>query len=275
MANQLSLVQGSYGAWLLTLRNESDAVITTWTGSATLSATCWRGDDQASLFSPTVAWETPASGTIRLSVSAAQSATLTVGRYLVNLSVTGTDGAIIQPVGELAVLPAPGSGTARTTYATYDDMARHAGGWLAKLQRADTDQTGFLEERADARAEFEERLHACFDPDTTFRVDSLDHLYPDNWRRTGMRDDWLIAALLANKLLVTQRIKDICSLLALSRICKRQISPTEDKGYANAASHFASEANNLMAMTTVEIDTNADGVGDVTIHLGTLPRIRG
>ena len=64
--------------------------------------------------------------------------------------------------------------------------------------------------------------------------------------------------------LVTPRIKNVCAYYALSRICESMI--TKSGQYVALASRFRFEAESLLATTTVEIDVNGDGFGEVPIN---------
>lgn len=271
MANDYKIVQGAYAAWKLTIRGEDEAVVTTWTDSAVLAATCWPGDDQAELFAPSVEWISAAAGTIKLSVSEAQSAALAVGSYPINVTITGSDGPITRPAGMLRVEPAPGDATARTVYNTLDDMKRHAGSWLESLQRSTTDQTGYREERADAREEFEEHLHMHYKgAGSLYRMER-------GWMATRMggKDEYLADELAADHLLVTARIKEWCSLRAIMSVCARQIDADDGDKWAKATDYFERRAERLLPSIVAEIDTDGDGEGDFAINLGSVPRIRG
>ena len=68
----------------------------------------------------------------------------------------------------------------------------------------------------------------------------------------------------ANQLLVTPRIKNVCAYYALSRICESMI--TKGGMYAMLAARYRLEAESLLASTTVEIDVNGDGFGEVPIN---------
>ncbi len=63
---------------------------------------------------------------------------------------------------------------------------------------------------------------------------------------------------------MTQRVKDICAYYALSRICESLI--TKAGQYVSLASRFRFEAESLLASSTIEIDVNGDGFGEVPIN---------
>ena len=94
---------------------------------------------------------------------------------------------------------------------------------------------------------------------------ALDAWYTGGGRRTALTNRWLFAALQANQLLVTPRIKNVCAYYALSRICESMI--TKGGMYAMLAARFRLEAESLLASTTVEIDVNGDGYGEMHINM--------
>lgn len=274
----LEIVRGSSGSWTVTLLDDEAEAITTYTGSETLDASVWPGDDVEELFAPTAAWLSAPAGTVTLTVSAVQSATLTPGSYSVSLSV---DTAIVR-VGRLLVLPGPG-GTADppAVYGTYDDMRRVAGSWLADLQESGSDQTGFREQRGTARAWFDGILQRHYRRDTGIaRQDSLDHLLIGIGARYGEHDttlqDWLDDDRLVLTTPAGKRIVECVSRYAVALVCEAQISGKPDDVWRDRARMFRSRAQNDVASITAEIDTTstADGVGDLVIDLGTADRLR-
>lgn len=275
MANEMEVVIGGRLAKKLTLLDELDAPIATYTADAPLAIDCWRGDDQAALFQPSAAWIDASAGTIAMTISEAQSLALSVGRYQLLLTVTGSAGAAKHAIGWLDVRPAPGSAVARPVYCSWDEAKRYAGSWAEKLQRADSDQTGFAEERADAREEFDDLLHAHYRGGQVDALTGLRSLNSWTRARTGLKSPWLVEQLAADRLLVTKAIRECCSLMALAMVCRRQIDPAKDGGYARAASYFATRADDLAATITAEIDVDGDGVGDQAIILGAVDSLKG
>ena len=79
-----------------------------------------------------------------------------------------------------------------------------------------------------------------------------------------LTNHWLFTALQTNQLLVTPRVKQLLAYFALSKICESMI--TKSGQYVALASRFRFEAESLLASTTVEIDVNGDGWGEVPIN---------
>jgi hypothetical protein len=278
MAIELPIEIGADVSYVLEIDDLNDAQVTTYNGTETLTCACWRGDDQAVLFAPAVSWATAALGQFNFAVSAAQSGTLTPGRYNLQLTITSGGVARKKTFGWLIVKPSPGSATARPVYQTWDETKFYAGSWLEKLQRLDTDQTGFAEERGRARASFEQLLHNAWRGDNVVvRQTRFAFPYGVNWanRRSPLRDPQLITWLAANQLLVTDEIKEWCAYATIALICRRQINPMKDDGYGAAASWYATRADTLAATLTPEIDTDGDGLGDIPIPLGTIDMLKG
>lgn len=255
-----------------------------WAPGDTLTAACWRGDDQASSFTPTPTWVSAAAGTMRVTIAGASTTSLAPGRYLIR--VTATDVSDANRVFEvwranLDLLASPGSGTTPDVYGTYDDMRRVAGAWLADLQESGSDQTGFAEQRGAARAWFDGILQRHYRRDTgVARQDSLDHLLVGIGARYGEHDttlqDWLDDDRLVLTTPAGKRIVECVSRYAVALVCEAQISGKPDDVWRDRARMFRSRAQNDVASITAEIDTTtvADGVGDLVIDLGTADRLR-
>lgn len=255
-----------------------------WASGDTLTAACWRGDDQASSFVPTAAWVSAAAGTIRVTIAAASTTSLASGRYLIR--VTATDVSDSNRVFEvwranLDLISSPGSGTTPDVYGTYDDMRRVAGAWLADLQESGSDQTGFAEQRGSARAWMDGIIQRHYRRDTgVSRQDNLDHLLSAPGVRYGEHDvtlqDWLDDDRLVLTTPAGKRIVDCVSRYAVALVCEAQISGKPDDVWKDRARTFRARAANDVRTITAEIDTTtvADGVGDLVIDLGVTDRLR-
>ena len=272
-ARGLEIVRGSKGAWKVPIRDRAGRLVTTYTGSATLLCECWRGDDQAVLFSPAAAWIDPAVGAVRIDVTAAQSAAPTPGTYNLVLGITTTGDPVKRPIGGgLRVLPGPGVATARPAYTTFDDLKRYAGKWLDALLRLDVDQAGFAEERADAREALDELIQEYY------RGGNYAWSYGVGYTpivNAGQSDAWLQEQLDADRLIVSRKVREWCSRFALAIICGRQVDFGKENGFHRAASHFALTADDLATTMSPELDLDGDGRADLTVHFGTINRIRG
>lgn len=278
MGNVIECVAGADRSAVLTLRDALGAAVTSYTGSATLAATCWPGDDRPAAFAPTATWLDAAAGTIALGCAAADTATLDPGDYPVLLAITASGRTAKQVVATLRILAAPGSGTAPAVYGSYDELLRYAP-WLARL-KADSDQAGFAEQRARARTWFDSLIQRHWRGDRGYYGgqspdDSLDYLY-DRGRpyRTGAISTTLQGWLDAGRLVLTgptgAAIRECVARKAIALVCAPQLgSPDKETSYQALARRFAREADALASQITAEIDTTPtpDGVGDLAIDL--------
>ena len=166
------------------------------------------------------------------------------------------------------MLAAPGVAfTARPTYITIQSV-RNIAPWIDDLITPDND-TGFDNQLADARSWLDEIVLRNYRGGNVsllgYHGFALDAWYTGGGRRTSLTNRWLFAALQNNQLLVTQRVIDIQAYYALSRICETLI--TKSGQYVALAVRFKFEAEQLLSSTTVEIDVNNDGFGEVPINL--------
>ena len=271
-ARSLEVVAGADAAWKVTLRDRANRPIATYTSAATLSAHCWRGEDQAPLFAPAVSWIDPDAGQVRLAVSAAQTAGLAPGLY--DLMLTVVAGGLIakRPIaGGLRVLSAPGSAPARLAYATAADLRKHAGPYVETLLRLDVDGTGFAEELADAREELDRLIQLHHRGQGSVGGPRGAGYAPWPGRRSGSSSPWLRSILDGGGLLVTRAVREYCALRALGQILRRQ----KDKADRDAGASLLGEADDLAASLSCEIDCNADGAADLVVHLGVADKLRG
>ena len=167
----------------------------------------------------------------------------------------------------LEIIAAAGTSfTARATYITLIDVRKIAP-WISDLQVPD-DNSGFDDQLADSRDWLDEMVLRNYRGGNVsllgYHGFALDAWYTGGGRRTSLTNRWLFAALASNQLLVTPRVKQVCAYYALSRICESMI--TKSGQYVALASRFRFEAESLLCSTTVEIDVNGDGFGEVPIN---------
>ena len=139
--------------------------------------------------------------------------------------------------------------------------------WIDDLQVPDS-TSGFDDACADARDWLDEMTLRNYRGGNVsllgYHGFALDAWYTGGGRRTSLTNRWLATCLAANQLLVTPRVKNVCAYYALSRICESMI--TKGGMYAMLAARYRLEAESLLASTTVEIDVNGDGYGEVPIN---------
>lgn len=275
-------VIGSDAAWQLTITDDDENPITTYDPSAVLAASCWPGDDQANLFSPTLTWIDATQGTIKLSVSAAQTASLLPAVYNLQISITANGlTAKKNLTGGLTLLPTPGSASALKVYCTYQDMQRVFRG-LDEFQDGDLDQTGFAEQRAMARQWFDDLLYRHYRGATGGLTPHQRVL--QNWGgtwRSARRSPFLQQHLDADHLLLANpsgqpnRIPRCCATYAVALVLRDQTGSHGDTSYQVMAARYANIANGLALGIAAEIDTNADGIAEIVVDLGVADVLNG
>jgi hypothetical protein len=149
---ELTCIQGSASDWVLQAINRDGTAPTGFLSGDTLAATVWRGQDQASLFAPTVSWSDYTVGKVAVSVTAAQTAALDQnGEYHLQVTATRSSTTVVIIDCLLRILAAPGSASqAVTPYCTLSDMLRYAP-WLTMIQDGSSDQEGYYSQRLEAR----------------------------------------------------------------------------------------------------------------------------
>jgi hypothetical protein len=221
---------------------------------------------------PTVTWINATQAEYQITLQNADSAGLAPGQYYVQAFATRagtpTRTTALLPRGtSLEILAAAGATfTARPTYITVTDIRKIAP-WIDDLQVPDSN-FGFDNQLADARDWLDELVLRNYRGGNVsllgYHGFALDAWYTGGGRRTSLTNRWLFAALQSNQLLVTPRVRQICAYFALSKICESMI--TKAGQYVALASRFRFEAESLLASTTVEIDVNGDGYGEVPIN---------
>ena len=252
--------QGDAASWVITVRDASGSAITsTYTGSETLAARVWPGDTLPVSFVPTCAWKVAASGTIDLSVSGAQTTSVSPGTYYLQIRITDGGSTYSAFDAQLAIEAAPGATATPSTYCTYAELLTYGRFDLIEVP-TDYDQAGFLVQRARARTWFEDLLYSH---DRGISNSSQGwSIYSRIGTGIG-KNPWLKTALAANQLLVTDDIKEANACYALSLILI---------GRPERAAEFRFRAGEIAKTVVAEIDTNADGLGDYTIDLSNVGR---
>jgi hypothetical protein len=251
---------GSAESLTFDVKDQNGDWITTYTGAESVSGVVWAGDDRASLFSPTVAWQSPfvsATPRIVVSVSAGQSAQ-SPGRYRLRLTVAG----VIRDVGYIQVNAAPGATAAPKTYCTYDEMRIYGGSWLEDLQTK-ADQIGFAEQRARARAIIDEAIVTKATA-TSFGGAGSTYI-TERTRIQGFLD--------GDKLTQTSQLKEIAARLSLALIAGGQVGSDKAGVYMEQAAYHQALADTMLRRFVAMIDTNNDGTADIVFSLAPWVRL--
>jgi len=274
MGLSLSITQGAARDFPCQIYNPDGTPATQFLNTDTLNCVVWQGQNETPVLTPGVSWlnSNAPAGQIVISLQDTDSSSLAYGQYYVQAFATRagspTRSAALLPKGSsLTVLAAPGTTfTARPTYITIVNV-RNIAPWIDDLIVPDSD-SGFDNQMADARSWLDEMVLRNYRGGNVsllgYHGFALDAWYTGGGRRTSLTNRWLFSALQQNQLLVTQRVIDICSYYALSRICESMI--TKAGQYVALASRFRFEAEALLCSTTVEIDVNGDGFGEVPIN---------
>ncbi len=274
MGLTLEITQGASRDYPLQITNPDGSPATQFVNSDVLTASVWQGQNETPVLTPAVAWlnSYAPAGQIVITLQNTDSLSLAYGQYYIQAFATRagtpTRTAALLPKGSsLTVLAAAGvTFTARPTYITIASI-RNIAPWIDDLVVPDSD-SGFDNQLADARAWLDELVLRNYRGGNVsllgYHGFALDAWYTGGGRRTSLTNRWLFAALQSNQLLVTQRVKDICAYYALSRICESLI--TKAGQYVSLASRFRFEAESLLASSTIEIDVNGDGFGEVPIN---------
>ncbi len=274
MAISLELVQGTARDFPFQVQNPDGTVPAgIFLSTDTLTAQVWAGSNETPLLTPAATWISATNAQYQVTLQNADSASLAYGVYYLQAFATraGTPPrttALLPSGTSLAILAAPGASfTARPTYIAVGDIRKIAP-WIDDLTTPDND-SGFDNQLADARDWLDEIVLRNYRGGNVsllgYHGFALDAWYTGGGRRTSLTNRWLFAALQSNQLLVTPRVKQMCAYFALSKICESMI--TKSGQYVALASRFRFEAESLLASTTVEIDVNGDGFGEVPINL--------
>ncbi len=274
MGLTLEITQGASRDFPLQVSNPDGTPATQFLNTDTLTASVWQGQNETPVLTPAVAWlnSNAPAGQIVISLQNTDSLSLAYGQYYIQAFATreGTPprtAALLPKGSSLIVLAAPGIAfTARPTYIGITNI-RNIAPWIDDLTVPDSD-SGFDNQCADARSWLDEMVLRNYRGGNVsllgYHGFALDAWYTGGGRRTSLTNRWLFAALQSNQLLVTQRVKDICSYYALSRICESMI--TKAGQYVALAARFRFEAEALLCSSTIEIDVNGDGFGEVPIN---------
>ena len=201
----------------------------------------------------------------------ADTATLPRGLYYLQAYATRAGSpprktALLPRDTSLEILAAAGVDVPRPSYIAITDLRKIAP-WIDDLQVPDSN-TGFSAQLADSRDWLDELVLRNYRGGNVSLMGmhgfALDAWYTGGGRRTSLTNRWLKTELLLNHLLVTPRVRNICAYHALSRICESMI--TKSGQYFALSARFRLEAESLLASTTVEIDVNGDGFGEVPIN---------
>ena len=254
-----SIVQGYAGRRTLQIRDEFEDPITTYTGSEPLKGTVGPGRSYVPNLTLTPTWKVAAQGTVDVAISAAQSATLDVGQYLVDVGLA--DGSADFYEGFLAVNFGPGSRPIPPTYGCYLDLLDYAP-WIEKLQ-TDKLAAGFLTQRAMARGWLDQIIVNGYDTGAA-GFPSMSNAPPNLWLREQLDRGALVQR---------QPVREIVAKKAIGFICQGQLSRLEER-YKDLGYAFDVQAEQLAITLRAEITldvfhpNNQDTWPSITVDCG-------
>lgn len=238
-----------------------------------LDASLWPGDDRAETFDPGVAWVSATAGTAALTIAASDTSGMTPGTYRLQVwTIVDSQKCLIHN-GTLTLTAAPGAATALTSYCSLQDMQRFFPS-IGDLQSA-TDQAGFAEQRDMARKWFDAMVQRHYRSGSTGPTDTRFGDYTVFGGRTGARSDYIQDLLDDDALILNQDVIDCTACYAVSLVLSAQIGRNADGALPNLGARFAMRAADMASLVTAELDTNADGIGEVIVELGCHDVIRG
>jgi hypothetical protein len=295
MSAKIEAEIGADVARLLTLLDVNGVPVTTWTTGATLSAACWSGDDQPTLFLPTVSWVDPSLGQIRYSHTGSQTAGLQPGYYQLLLSISANGVTCKGRIGALSLLAAPGSAAARAVYCQRNDLIALAP-WIELQEDLENDQNGFAAQRALARQWLDNQVAArdryvslaqkrrwglwatlgvTFAAGAGYDLgpDRGPSAFPDYSLQLNEKD--LRAALLSNQLMRAGHdpfgfdggsVERIAAHYTLHLILDAQVGKLNETSYQTLAAKHLDRAKRLLFGWTARIDTDGDGMPNLELR---------
>jgi hypothetical protein len=274
MSIAVEIVQGTARDFPFQVQNPDGTTPTgIFMGTDVLTASVWAGSNEVPLLTPTASWISVTNAQYQVTLEDTDSSSLPYGIYYLQAyatrvvsGVTRTT-ALLPRGSSLEIIAAAKTGTPRPSYISITDLRKIAP-WIDDLQVPDLHE-GFDDPCADSRDWLDEMVLRNYRGGNVsllgYHGMALDAWYSGGGRRTSLSNRWLLSCLAANQLLVTPRVKNVCAYYALSRICESMI--TKGGQYAMLAARFRLEAESLLASTTVELDVNGDGFGEVPINM--------
>lgn len=258
----LEIVYGSQDNWQCQIvnRDESLPAVGDFLSSDNLTAKVWAGQDQTTIFTPTVIWASSgtgyATGLVMLSVSTAQCILLTpTEAYQVQIFVTRSGG---DPVcvwwGTLTVLPSAGVATSLTsTYATFKDLQFY-GPWLDEVQDVLTDVAGFYNYLLRARQWLDRIICNAARP-LAYIYNIFTPLTP--WGPVEAPNYIIQGYLQANYLLIRDVTIELVARRALHEIADKMVTGNPNDPWPMRSKYQRKYANNLLASYRCEMSISS------------------
>lgn len=263
------------------------ANVSPFTGSETLAASVWAGDETASLATPTATWDDATIGTILVSFAAADTSGLSLGTYQGQVTATsaGKTGRVLR--FQVKLTPVPGTQTVALAFTVTDDLLRYAN-WIEDLQ-GERQVAGFAEEQARATEDLIQILVRLYksggsmaptlgQPGWNATTLGYGSDLPSKWFRDQITPVAVDADHPANAgnpgiysaLIVRELTKEYCAKKAIAYICQGQLGRKSDRDYWALANYFTKDAESLLRTYMAEIDLAIPQTGwaSITVNCG-------
>lgn len=250
--------------------------VTGYTNAATLACSAGYGDTRAAAFAPSVAWDTPSAGTITLTISGSDTATVDPGLYRLYLSITSNGKTRKAQIAFVRLYAVPGATAASATYCSFDDMLRFAP-WIIDLITADPAmQSDLAEQRARARSWLDDIIVNRDRPNEWYRYGQtpFDASFSPRWGYGRYGDvfpnTWLRGQLANNRLIVRDMTREITARRAIAYLCESQLGSvalghaSEGTSYQDLANRYLAQAQSLVASYVAELDLTTSNVTATT-----------
>lgn len=271
MGQTLQVIAGTDGGpWQSTLLNEGVPV--SFPDAATFSSTVSRGGEEASIFSPTVAWISAVAGTFTISVAAGQTAALDVGFYTMQVFVLNAGLKQAAFDGQLEILPTVGTVTAPVAWCSYEDLLLYSDQIKALRARGGVDVTGFLGQRAKETSELSRDIVLRYRPTPGFVRVRSNTMNPvvgmDVASPTAVAPSKadLTAALAAGGLILETKLREIVARRTIALIFSRQETGGNAQVYRQESIDQRAMADELFRCYQAQVDLDNDGMPDALFH---------
>lgn len=269
--------QGDDATFTATLRDENGNAYTGYAGTEPITCTVWPGNELPPLTGVATAdWLDATAGTIDVAIAGSGTAALVPASYDLKLEINGV--SVFRAT--LAIGESAGATAGRTAHVTLRHLRKHYKNVDKLIARGD-DPTA-LEARADAWDWLCDLLHRHYRNGSGLTTDfhfvpgiSFGGLYPFGYYRDGRRSSELQGWLDAGRLDLTTPVLDAMACHALAQICGGQVDVGDKEVWADFAARFAARAEQIVSCLTAELDSDGDGVNDLTIRLGVADTLEG
>ncbi|MDE2506814.1 MAG: hypothetical protein KGM43_06360 [Planctomycetota bacterium] len=259
---------GQAASWTAQLLDSNGNAITSYAGSEPLTARLWTGGSTPTILNPSAAWSSPSTGTISIGLTSAQTSTLAVGWYRVEVDITLGAASYPAVLFDAEGKPSAGSTPLGAVYCAYADMLKYAGDWLPRLG-SKLGETSFADQRSRARSWLDDIIIARARPGTlmwTPATSGLEAFFEPDAPNPFVRQ-WLAQ----NFLIIRDITLEITARKAISIACELGAGIGDSGGQYDAlGARYGSQAEQLVRSYRAEIDLNGDGMPDQAWHLGVM-----